>query len=209
MERVCTELLDNIQNETLKRYYLSKKDGKKESPYYILPRHRSDFDREQPNSGFDKKVNLAFLVVLISFCIEISSCFDFFSDLLIILALANSTDTAWFSFSLFTVLAPYYTIYSSLINQLIKMIRASQKKSSRTYSSLAMNYLIILPTMLVMLIIIDIFYMCLSVVVYPILLPLTPCDIGHKMLESYEDSQNIVLYKLFGLSHMEICGFRS
>ena len=118
---------------------------------------------------------MCFLVVLLSLCIELSSCFDFFSDLMIIIALGNSTDTAWFSFSLFTVLAPYYTIYSSLINQLIKLIRANQNPESKTISSHLMNYLIILPTMLLILIFIDIFYMCLSVVVYPLLLPFTTC----------------------------------
>ena len=139
-------------------------------------------------SRIDETINLCLLVVLLTLFIEVSSCFDFFSDLVIIIALGNSSDTAWFSFSLFTVLAPYYTIYSSLINQLIKMIRVN--KNEKNCLSLLMNYVIILPSMLLMLIAIDIFYMCLSVIVYPILLPFTFFKTGEKLLELYEHSQN-------------------
>lgn len=48
--------------------------------------------------------------------IEVSSMLDLISDLWILYALANSPDTAWFSFALFTMVCPYYTVYTSLMN---------------------------------------------------------------------------------------------
>lgn len=70
-----------------------------------------------------QEVNLIFIKVLLSTFIELSSFLDFYSDLLVIWALSQSTDTAWFTISIFTVLAPFYTIYTSLINYNIKLVR--------------------------------------------------------------------------------------
>ena len=155
-----------------------------------------------------KKVNLSILVVLLSLFIEESSFFDFFSDLIIIRGLGQSTDTAWFSFSLFTVLAPYYTVYTSLINIQIENHRSKTPESKSCLDFIGSS-LLILPSMLIFLILIDVVYMCMSVIVYPILLPFSFFPIGQRMLDSYEEGQNWVLSRTLGLSHMEIQGFRS
>ena len=144
-------------------------------------------------------VNLSLLVILLSLFIEYSSFLDFVSDIIIIFSLANTEHTAWLAFSLFTVLAPYYTVYTSLINyQIVNLKR--QHPGDRSMINTVFNCFLILPTMLIFLIVFDIIYMCISVIVYPILLPFAFSDIGSRMLDQYEDSQNIVLYKLFGLS---------
>lgn len=143
------------------------------------------------------------LVVLLSLFIEESSFFDFFSDLIIIRALGNSTDTAWFSFSLFTVLAPYYTVYTSLINNQIELHRRKDPKD-RSCLDFIVSVILILPSMLVFLILIDVFYMLISCIVYPILFPMTFFDIGQEMLDKYENCQNSMLNKLLGLSQMEV-----
>ena len=148
------------------------------------------------------------LVVLLSLFIEESSFFDFFSDLVIIHGLANSTDSAWLAFSLFTVLAPYYTVYTSLINNQIQLQRR-RGPGKRSCLNIIGSCILILPSMLVFLIAVDVFYMCISVIVYPILFPFSFGPLGLKMLNKYEDCQNYVLYKLLGLSQMEIQGFRS
>jgi hypothetical protein len=88
--------------------------------------------------------------------IEVTSALDFYSDIVVVGELGNSTDTAWFTFSLFTILAPYYTIYSSLINQLLKLVRKNEKSN---ICGMLVNLLIILPSMLVLLILMDIVYM--------------------------------------------------
>lgn len=55
------------------------------------------------------------LEFVLSLFIESSSLADFFSDYVILQALAMSVDTMWFSFTLFTMLCPYYTVYTSLM----------------------------------------------------------------------------------------------
>ena len=72
------------------------------------------------------------------------------------------------------------------------------------------NCLAVLPTMLIMLILFDIFYMCMSNIVYPVLLPFAFCNnLGKRLLDNYEDFQNVLLSKVTGLSQMEAQGFRS
>ena len=61
--------------------------------------------------------------VLLSVMIEVSSFVDFASDFWILQALAKSVDTMWFTFALFTVLCPYYTVYTSLMTFQIDKLR--------------------------------------------------------------------------------------
>lgn len=76
--------------------------------------------------------NNCFIEILLITAIDISQGFDFVSDLLIILALSRSNDTWWFFLSSFLVLAPYLTIYTSLLNNLIGII--SEKISKFNYT---------------------------------------------------------------------------
>ena len=70
-----------------------------------------------------RHANMVLLSVIFSLLIELSSFGDFFSDLLIIYSLSQTTHTAWLTFSLFTMLAPYYTVYTSLLNYQIEHLR--------------------------------------------------------------------------------------
>ena len=191
---------NEIKSQVFKKFF-SKKLTKTESSI-----NADEVDLS--NVGASDKGNLSLLPVLLALFIEESSFFDFFSDFLIIVALANSEHTAWFSFSLFTVLAPYYTVYTSLINNQIDRYK-QRDPSQRSCMGLIFSLICILPTMLVLLIIFDLLYMCMSVVVYPLLLPFAFCKLGEALLEKYEDSQNVMLNKLFGLTQMEVQGFRS
>ena len=123
-------------------------------------------------------MNRIFVKVLLCSFIEVSSFFDFVSDMFIVWALSNSTHTSWFTISIFTVLAPYYTIYTSLINHNIKSIRLKQDQNGMAYCSSLFTSLSVLPTVIAILIIIDIIYMCLSVFVYPLLLIISFGKIG-------------------------------
>jgi hypothetical protein len=155
-----------------------------------------------------KSINLSFLPVFMSSVIEWSSFLDFFSDIRIIIALAKSKDTAWFAFCLITVLAPYYTIYTSLINNQIEQVRRKKGTTLMSFFELMFRLLTVLPTMLIMLICFDFVYMCFSVVAYLFLLPFSACSIGIYLYEIYESGQNCILKNLFGFTHMEIAGFR-
>ena len=126
----------------------------------------------------NKKVNKCLLRVLLALFIEVSSFLDLISDFVILRDLASSTDTAWFTFSLFTMLCPYYTVYTSLINYQIQLIHRRIEKGSNSYLGYLMNCLTILPSMLLLLIGLDLIYMCISVLVYPLIFMFSPCKIG-------------------------------
>lgn len=63
--------------------------------------------------------------------------------------------------------------------------------------------------MLVILVLLDISIMCVEVVVYTLLVPFSYLSICQKVLDIYVHFQSWLLKNLFGLSHMEIEGFRS
>ena len=85
---------------------------------------------------------------------------DFFSDILIMRSLGKTEHTGWFTFSLMTVMAPYLTVYTSLISYQINYIKR-QDAASRSMGSNLKSSLTILPTMIMLLIVIDIVYMCI------------------------------------------------
>jgi len=153
-------------------------------------------------------VNLCFIGLFLATIIEWTSALDFYSDIIVAGELADSTDIAWLAFTIFTIVAPYYTIYSSLISYLQKLIR-KKEKSGQNISRTIMNFLIILPSMLLFLILIDITYIVVQVLVLPVLLPLSIFKKGEYLVQKFESFKNAVFYKVFGLSHMEIEGFRS
>lgn len=66
-----------------------------------------------------QNANSCFIELMFNTLIEVSSFLDFISDFYILKSLASSTDIAWFTFALFTMICPYYTIYTSLINHQI------------------------------------------------------------------------------------------
>ena len=60
----------------------------------------------------------------LNMAIDISSILDLVSDLIILIAFVYSGDTAWLFVSLFTMLCPYYAVYTSLMNFQIHRNRA-------------------------------------------------------------------------------------
>ena len=128
----------------------------------------------------DKKIqNLGLIRIMLSFFLETSSFIDFFSDLLIVVDLARTRHTAWFSFSLLTILAPYFTTYACLINYQIRIVQKQESFLKKFLSTC----LTILPTMLGILVILDVFLMSISLIVFTILLPLSFMQISSKLLD--------------------------
>lgn len=66
----------------------------------------------------------------------------------------------------------------------------------------------ILPTMLLMLIVIDLFYMVVSTITLPILILSTMFPCGRDIYMFWERNWNRFLQGLFGMSYMDVKGFR-
>ena len=147
--------------------------------------------------------------------IEISSFCDFFSDIYILKQLSESVDTSWFTFMLFTMLCPYYTVYTSLISYRLNKIRQIRKKTrfgilSRGQSVKAFIAALprILPTFLAYLILLDTVYMFLCTFCYCLLMigMIFPCR--KFMHYCFENSRHKTFEYLFGMSLMDINGFK-
>lgn len=146
--------------------------------------------KEKLEARKQNKPNTCLLEILLSTLIEVSSFFDFISDFVILKALAGSTDTAWFSFALFTMICPYYTVYTSLTNFQIQQTRKKVLRGKFGCLSYFTSSLTILPTMLLLLMIMDVAFMTVSVIAYPILLIFAFFPIGQDLFDRYEHAQN-------------------
>ena len=112
---------------------------------------------------------------------------DIYSDTIIVGELAQTTDTAWLTFSLFTIIAPYYTIYTSLINYQIRLIRDQHENAATTNCKLIGNCLLVLPTMLVFLIATDIIFIAIQIIALPLLLPLSLTNKSAWIIDQFHD----------------------
>ena len=130
-------------------------------------------------------INLSLIPVILACCIEISSFLDFVSDLMIVITLGSSNDTSWFAFTLFTIICPYYSVYTSLINKQIENIRLKRKEGLSLFNYLGI-LILILPTMFVLLIKVDLLFMITSVIAYPSILISHFFFLGPIFLEFYE-----------------------
>ena len=139
--------------------------------------------------------------------IEISSVMDFLSDIYVLNELRNSTDTAWFSFSLFTMLCPYYTVYSSLMTFKINDIR-KQNSTEQVGSRFVKNLFMILPTILLYIITLDIAFMFLNLLMYPVMFVLMIFPFRKKMYICYEEFWDQMFKSMFAMSVMDARGFK-
>jgi len=134
-----------------------------------------------------KILNIHFICILLANIIEWSAALDFYSDIVVVSELAQSTDTAWLTFSLFTIIAPYYTIYTSLINYQIRLMQEQHSNAATTYCKLIGNCLLVLPTMLVFLVAMDIIYIAIQIIALPLLLPLSLTNKSAWIIDKFHD----------------------
>ena len=131
---------------------------------------------------------------------------DFFSDIFVLYQLSQSTDTAWFSFTLFTMVCPYYTVYSSLMTFKINDIRKI-KEDVQVFGVLR-NLFLISPLMLVFVTIVDIIFMFINCLAYCILFLIIIFPFGKRFCIAYEQFWDSVFKKFFGMSVMDVRGFK-
>lgn len=95
--------------------------------------------------------------------IEVFAMLDFVLDYYILFSLAHTVHIWWFSLSLIFMICPYYTVYTSMMNFQIKALQ-------RKEHNLVITFFTIIPTMLVILVVIDICYMIATTIILPILI---------------------------------------
>jgi hypothetical protein len=144
------------------------------------------------------------LETILNGLIEISSTADFISDCAVVAQLAQGTDTAWFSFSLFTMLAPYLTLYSSLMTfKIIDTRRKIDNKEFHCYNYF-LSLFLILPTVLFALVLLDAVFMCINFIVYSLMFFILLTPWRRAFHDWYEDIFNKMYECLVGMTVMDV-----
>jgi len=107
---------------------------------------------------------------LLSTFIEISSLLDFISDVNILYHLYISSHTAWLTVTLFTILCPYFTTYTSIINFKIADLRRKIEKKSLNCCDYIITMISVMPTMVFIQIFIELTYTIICLIAVPILI---------------------------------------
>jgi len=142
--------------------------------------------------------------------IEIASLFDLISDSFILFHLYYSSHTMWLTITIFTISCPYFTCYTSLMTFHIAEVRKMRKNKTDTFFKLISKVLFILPTMLSILVIVDILHMLLNLGIRTILLLIKIFTCGKiNLLIGYDERFEAGIKKLLNMSYMDIEGFRT
>lgn len=118
---------------------------------------------------------------------------------------------------LLTIMLPYYTVYSSLMTFKIVDIRKKKLILAGSHENLSAwelikVFLMILPSMLVLMAIIDVIFMGINLIVTVgmllLFVILRPCKKERAAYERYEYWHNRFFTLLFGMSIMDVRGFK-
>lgn len=140
--------------------------------------------------------------------IEIFSAIDLYYDLIVIIQLADSEHTSWLTLMIFTMLCPYLTVYTSFINYLMKWTKEIQTINKFHCGHALVLILFILPTMLIIMIAIDIIFIVVYVALYFFIIIIYLVKRDAKIFERLDNLSNWLFMKIFAMSLMEVRGFR-
>jgi hypothetical protein len=126
----------------------------------------------------------------------------------VLVQLGRTTQTIYFSISIFTMLCPYYAAYSTVLKfRINSTVEQIERQSKLTCCQTLTSIIVVLPTMLLILITFDFLYMSLSITCLPILIILKViCKLD--WLQQFEELVNKGARKLFNMTYMDVQGFR-
>ena len=149
------------------------------------------------------------LETILSGVIEIASAFDFGSDLFIVYQLSLTQHTAWFSFALFTLLAPYLTVQQSAIQFKVVEMRSMIEKGEYKCESYFTTLLLILPTFIILMIIYDLIFMVISFFIYLVLFIGLCTKSRRKIHDKFTEIMNSIYGKIFRMTAMDVQDFKN
>lgn len=142
--------------------------------------------------------------------IDVAAVLDLISDVVILRQLIKYEHSQWLFLSIFTMLCPYFAVYTSLMNFQIdrnKRIRNKHKPCTSCLKQLEQVFFIF-PTGLVFLICYDVLYSVANFLVMPFLILFSAC-LGKNWIQPFERFLDTVMYQITGMNYMDIKGFRS
>lgn len=146
---------------------------------------------------------------LLGTCIEISSLLDLISDVNILYYLYNSSHTAWLTMTLFAILCPIFTTYTSLMNFKIADLRRKLSKNSLSFCDYINIMISVMPTMLFILIFLELIYTIISLIVFPILILIKVMSCNkYDYQKPYKNFLNTLFLDIYKLSFQDMQGLR-
>lgn len=153
-------------------------------------------NREKPPNPY---FEFAFTLIL-----ELIALFDMIGDIYLMISMYQTGHTAWFTLSIFTMLSPFYVCYVPLVT--FQKNRGKLQKETQFLKFL--NVLSLTPFIVSYLLLMDIIYILVSVVITPLAFLLKALSCGFIDLTNVEEKLDVLYEILFGMSDMDIKGFR-
>ena len=136
--------------------------------------------------------------------LELIALFDMVGDIYLMISMYTYGHTAWFTLSIFTMLSPFYVCYVPLVT--FQKNRGKLQKETRFLKML--NIVSLTPLIVAYLLLMDIIYILVSVVVTPSAMLIKALSCGLIDVTNVEDKLDVLYEILFGMTDMDIKGFR-
>lgn len=129
---------------------------------------------------------------------------DMVGDIYLLTGMYKFGHTAWFTLSIFTMLSPFYVCYVPLLT--FQKNRSKLEKES--WFQKFINTASLTPFIVIYLLFMDLIYIVVSVIITPIAYVIKLLTCGLIDLTGIEDGLDVLYEILFGMSDMDIKGFR-
>lgn len=134
--------------------------------------------------------------------LEFIALFDMIGDIFALILVYKLGHIAWFTISVFTMISPFYVCYVPLLT--FQKERAEKIEDDSILQKLN-GFFSLTPLILINLLLMDLIYIINSVVITPIVFIFS---FGRLNMEVIEEKIDKIYIVLFGMSDMDIKGFR-
>lgn len=136
--------------------------------------------------------------------LELIAMFDMVGDIYLLIGMYTFGHTAWFTISIFTMLSPFYVCYVPLVT--FQKNRSKLQEDTKFLKFL--NIVSLTPLIVAYLLMMDVIYIVVSVIITPITMLLKLLTCGYLDITNVEEKLDVLYEILFGMSDMDIKGFR-
>lgn len=194
---------DEEQNDDATNLNIIKND---QEDYFKLT---NDVEIKHNNKQLDKSLLLKFL----NFCLEASAAGDMVSDIIVIVQLLEE-HPAWVTYTLLTMISPFFISYTPLINFQLKgyLSKKEQNNGKLGVFDTIMSVVSLTPLVTITLVLMDFLYIIQSIVITPIMWVLKKLFCCKKKdgdsVDFNEWIEEEVYKRTFSMNREEIVGFR-
>lgn len=155
--------------------------------------------KRQREKAANPYFEFAFVLLL-----EAIALFDMIGDIILMIGMYSAGHTAWLTISIFTMLSPFYVCYVPLLT--FQKNRAKMQDETKFMQFL--NIASLTPFIVAYLLFMDVIYIIMSVIITPGAMLIKALSCGLIDVTNVEEKLDVLYEILFGMSDMDIKGFR-